>query len=365
MRDPVKDRDALDFVRCMSREVRDCLLEFDKAVKDACGGRALVGNYYGYFFGMPFRAEGWHIETDAVLDSPYVDFLSSPYDYAVASRGGGNQQYARCLLEGFRRRGKLAVLEADTRTTLHKNVGDNLHAKTRSDDIALLARDFAGALCWGCGFWYYDFGYGWYDAPEFTELFKKIYPIRREVKDCRSVAEVLVVGDFESVLYTNADSALFCHNRTSGLVYQLGHTGVPFDAASVADVASGKLKDYKVYIFCNLDHMTPGKERLVANLRAKGKRVLLSEKPMTREELCALFAKEGLHVWNDDADSAIYASASCVALHCATGGRKTIRLPRRAKVVMLYPERRLISESTDCFEFTPAESGMSTTIFRY
>jgi len=37
MRDPVKDRAALDFVRCMGREVRDCLLEFDRAAKEACG----------------------------------------------------------------------------------------------------------------------------------------------------------------------------------------------------------------------------------------------------------------------------------------------------------------------------------------
>ena len=365
MRDPVKDRAALDFVCCMAEQVRDCLLEFDSAIKKACDGRALVGNYYGYFFGMPFRAEGWHIETDTVLDSPYVDFLCSPYDYAKPSRGAGNLQYARCLLEGCRRRGKLAVLEADTRTTLHKAVGDNLHAKTRPDDIALLARDFAGTLCWGCGFWYYDFGYGWYDAPEFTELFKKIYPIRREIKDCRSVAEVLVVGDFESVLYTNADSPMFCHERTSGLVYQLGHAGVPFDSASVADVASGKLKDYKLYIFCNLHHKTPEKERIVKNLRAKGKTVLLPENPLSTAELRTLFAKEGIHVWNDDADSAIYASASCVALHCATGGEKTIRLPRRAKVTMLYPERREVSADTDRIVFTPQVDGMSTTIFRY
>ena len=365
MRDSVKDRAALDFVRFMGQEVRDCLLEFDRTIKESCDGRALVGNYYGYFFGMPFRAEGWHLETDAVLDSPYVDFLCSPYDYAPPSRGAGNMQPARCLLEGFRRRGKLAVLEADTRTTLHKNVGDFLYAKTRADDIALLARDFAGTLCWGCGFWYYDFGYGWYDAPEFSELFKKLYPIRSEVKDCRSVAEVLVVGDYESVMYTNADSPKFCHERTSGLVYALGHTGVPFDTASVVDVASGKLRDYKIYIFCNLHHMTPEKKRLVERLRGKGRKVLLPEKPMATAELRALFATEGIHIWNDDADSALYANASCVSLHCATPGEKSIRLPRRAKVMMLYPERRELGASSDRIVFTPQGDGMSTTIFRY
>ena len=176
---------------------------------------------------------------------------------------------------------------------------------------------------------------------------------------------MLVVGDFESVMYTNADSPIFCHERTSGLVYALGHTGVPFDTASVADVAFGKLKDYKLYIFCNLHHMTPGKERLVAKLRGKGRKVLLPEKPMTAAELRTLFAKEGIHVWNDDADSAIYASAACVALHCATGGEKVIRLPRRAKVTMLYPERREIAADTDRIVFTPQGDGMSTTIFCY
>ena len=366
MRDPVKDRASIEFVRFMGEQVRDCLLDFDKAAKDACGGRALVGNYYGYFFGMPYRAEGWHIETDAVLDSPYVDFLCSPYDYAPESRGAGNVQFPRCLLEGFRRRGKLAVLEADTRTTMITGTWDRnwLFAKTRADDIALLARDFAGTLCWGCGFWYFDFGHGWYDAPEFAELFKKIYPIRREIKDCRSVAEVVVVGDFESVLYTNADTVSFCHRRTSGLLHALGHAGVPFDTASVADVVSGKLKGYKVYVFCNLHHMTSDKDRLVASLRAKGRTVLVPEKPMTATELRTLFAKVGVHVWNNDPDSAVYANASCVALHCASPGEKVIRLPRRAKVTMLYPESRIIAVATDRIVFTPQGTGMSTTIFR-
>ena len=138
-----------------------------------------------------------------------------------------------------------------------------------------------------------------------------------------------------------------------------------FDTASVADVASGKLKDYKMYFFCNLHHKTPEKERLVAKLRGKGRKVLLPEKPMTAAELRSLFAKEDIHVWNDDADSAIYASASCVALHCATGGEKVIRLPRRAMVTMLYPERRKIAADTDRIVFTPQCDGMSTTIFRW
>ena len=120
-----------------------------------------------------------------------------------------------------------------------------------------------------------------------------------------------------------------------------------------------------MYIFCNLHHLTPGKERLVAELRAKGRRVVLPEKPMKTAELRALFAGEGVHIWNDDADSAVYANASCVALHCATPGEKTIRLPCKAQVTMLYPERREMSSGTDRIVFRPSGEGMSTTVFSY
>ena len=350
LRDPVKDRPTIDYLRCHSEQVRDCLFDFNRAAKEACGGRALLGNYCGYFFEMPFPAEGWHLENEAILDSPYVDFQVSPFPYQTVARGGGNGQYSRRLLEATRRRGKLALMEADTRTTLTVSPGCHLHAKSRAEDIALLARDFVGQ--------------GWYDAPEFNELFGKIFPIRREITDCRSVSEVLVVGDYESVLLTNAGSSRFNDERTSGLVHALGHTGVPFDSASVADLASGKLKNYKVYIFCNLHWMTPEKERLLAGLRAKGKAVILPEAPLAEVDLRKLLAAQDVHIWDDDPCDVIYANASCVALHSAAPGEKTIRLPRRAKVTMLYPERREIAADTDRIVFTPQGNGLSTTLFR-
>ncbi|MBR4170647.1 MAG: hypothetical protein IKR48_03245 [Kiritimatiellae bacterium] len=366
LRDPVKDRPTLDYLRCHAEQVRDCLLDFNRAMKEACGGRALLGNYCGYFFEMPFPAEGWHLENEAILDSPYVDFQVTPFPYQVMARGGGNVQYSRRLLEATRRRGKLAIMEADTRTTLIGDTWDrtHLHSHTREEDIALMARDFVSTLCWGCGFWYYDFGQGWYDAPEFGEFFKKIYPIRREITDCRSVSEVLVVGDYESVMFSNAGSSRFNDERTFGLVNALGHTGVPFDSASIVDLASGKLKDYRMYIFCNLHYKTPDKERLVAGLREKGKTVIIPETPLTTDDLRKLFAEHNIHIWDEDPRDVIYASAACVALHTATPGEKTIRLPRRAKVTMLYPERREIAADTDRIVFTPIGTTFSTTLFR-
>lgn len=364
-RDAVKDRAVLDYLRCHAEQVRDCQFAFNRAVKEACGGRALVGNYCGYFFGMPFPAEGFHLENNALLDSPWVDFQCSPYVYGRTSRAPGNVQYARCLLEGLRRRGKLALLEADNVMSGFPRHPHGNYTEDVEEDVALLARDFAQTLCWGCGYWYFDFGIGWYDRPEFGEFFKKIYPIREEVSDCRSVSEVLVVGDYDSVAYVSVPGREGEHQRrTTDLVNALGHAGVPFDTAEVADVASGALKDYKVYLFCNLVNVTPEKRALVDSLRAKGRAVVLPDVATDPAALRGMLSAAGVHVWNDDPQTAVYANASCVALHSALPGEKTIRLPAPRKVTMLYPERRLFSEKTDRIVFTPSARTLSTTLFK-
>jgi len=77
-----------------------------------------------------------------------------------------------------------------------------------------------------------------------------------------------------------------------------------------------------------------------------------------------LFAAHGVHIWDNDPRDVIYANASCVALHSAAPGEKTIRLPRRAKVTMLYPERREIAVDTDRIVFTSHGDSLSTTLFR-
>ena len=69
----------------------------------------------------------------------------------------------------------------------------------------------------------------------------------------------------------------------------------------------------------------------------------------------------GVHFYNDDADAAVYANASYVALHNARAGRRTIRLPHAARVTELYPEHRPVSAS--CSEFSFDSRGPATTIF--
>ena len=387
LRDPVRDRPTVDYERCHAQTLKELILHCNRSIKEACGFRALVGNYGGYFFGMPEIAEGWHLENDAALDSPYVDFQCSPQVYGRDSRKPGGVQYARCLLEGLRRRGKVSIQEADNSTT-HAGTDYNHWSRDTEGDIALLARDFVQTLCWGCGFWYFDFGQGWYAEPAFAEYFKKVFRIRAETADCSSVSEVLVVGDYESVMFSNVDwPPPREHHFITRQVNELGAAGAPFDSASVADLASGVLKDYKVYIFPNLFYVTPEKERLVERLRAAGKRLVWvgpagaigpegkrpagiakpgeavsPDGPVAAADLRKLYREAGVHIYSDASDAAVYACASYIALHNANAKRETIRLPYPAKVTELYPECRPVGEGVREFSFDAR--GPATTLFR-
>ena len=390
LRDPVKQARVIAYERCHAAVVRDCVLAVNRTAKEACGGRCLVGNYCGYFFGMGANpAEGWHLENDAILDSPYVDFQASPQVYGLASRNPGNPQYARALIEGLRRRGKVLLLEADNSPARAK-ISYCSFSRNQDEDEALYARDFAQSLCWGCGFWYFDFGNGWYGS-DFNEFFRRIYPIRSRVADSSSIAEVLYVGDYESVMFSAVPGKgqERTNAATTQLITALGHTGVPFDSASMKDLMSGKLKDYRVYVFGNLHYLTREKLATVKRLRERGVSLVFIGKesglltsdgvsPETAAKLQSwgrvaetgkgasywkrIFRECGVHVYNEDESAAFYANAGHVALHVGTAGRHCISLPRQMDVTELYPERKKLGAvSAIGFESTGAQTFIFST----
>jgi len=301
LRDPVANRKTADFLRCLSEELKDCLLHCNRTVKEACGRRALVGNYCGYFFGMSYPAEGWHLANEAILDSPDVDFQASPFCYSKYFRALGESQQARSLVETYRLRGKLCMLEADSRTHLEPDHG-HTYAANAEQSVATLARDFCQALTLGCGFWYYDFGKPWYNDPLIFDFFGKIQSIRQLPADCGSAAEVVVVADFESVIYHGTEQypLRVTHTAIDEAVRELGHAGVPFDTLSFGDLQRKNLKEYKVYIFPNLYYVTPEKRAVVDTLKRDGKALVwlfapgyLTDKGLSLDSMAEL---TGMHI---------------------------------------------------------------------
>ena len=268
--DPILDARALDTVRCITRVTADLMLGGDKVIKEACGGRKLVGNYYGYFFGMPFSAVGQHPYLQEVLDSPYVDFCSAPPPYEAWNRDFGYSQISRGIPESFRLRGKLHMVEADTRT--HVAAGArHCYAKTPRDTVQLMARDFINALCCGCGFWYFDFGQAWYGDPEVGEYLKKLRPIWEERVSCESAAQVAVVVDMESTLYQSCEKIYLDNAAADRVRYALTLAGTPCDTILSCDLEDPRLPDYQAYVFVNQVRHNPALVAQAKRLRERGK----------------------------------------------------------------------------------------------
>ncbi|MBR6471196.1 MAG: beta-galactosidase, partial [Victivallales bacterium] len=271
IRDPKLDRAAVDSLRCMADCLTDLMLRVDHIAKEASHRKALVGNFCGYFFGMNFPAEGWHLENRRILASPDVDFQAQPPCYDKRFRDFGEGQPTRSLAESYRAHGKLNLIEWDTRT--HVIVERRYsYGWTPADSVNLLARDFSQSLIRGTGFWYFDFGQGWYEDPLIGEYLKKLQPIRENAADCSSIAQVALVGDLESVYYHGVEKInATITSAINGTLHAATHAGAPFDAIVSTDLGMETLPDYKAYIFLNLCYATPEHRAIVERLRKAGK----------------------------------------------------------------------------------------------
>ncbi len=279
LRDPVSHAWTIDFLHCMQRSLVNSLLAVNKAAKEACKGRALIGNYCGYFFGMGYSAEGWHLVNDEFMNSPYVDFQTSPCCYSM--RELGNSQLARSLWSSYPLHNKMCIFEADTRT--HLAVENRLRlANTVQESIAMLSRDLAQAISKGSAYWYYDFGRDWYNCPEILQFFHKIAPVYDAVKDFGSSAEVAIIADWESGYYhaiqaREGGSQVYASMNTQPR--ELNNAGIQFDAFSFADIDNPALQKYKLFIFPQLFYMTPEKLAKLSAVKKTGKTLLFLNAP--------------------------------------------------------------------------------------
>ncbi len=250
--DPVQDARLLDTMHCITEAVFQTMIEGDRTIKEACGWRKLVGNFYGYFFNMPFPGPGQHPLLLQALESPCVDFHSMPPPYKTPNREFGHPQLSRGVPESYRIRNKLHIVEADTRThTVTYGDDNNCYVRTPQETVQQLARDFVNALCTGCGFWYFDFGQGWYGDPLVGEYLKKLRPIWETWAPCQSAAEVAVVVDMDSVLYQCTDKTSADNAAADRVRYALSLAGVPCDTILSSDLEDPRLPQYKAYVFIN------------------------------------------------------------------------------------------------------------------
>ncbi len=287
-RDPSQEQNVIDYYRCLADLCSDLVIDFCHTVKQVTKGRSLAGAFYGYLMELAWNAgffsEGpdseystyqrsGHLGLQKVLNSPYVDFLVSPYSYGF--RGIGGEGCSMLPSESLRLHDKLYLFEDDTRTHTddHPAYG---RAMNLEETQAILRRNLAYVLTHGQGIWWLvNKGAVLTDSePAFTHMLKQFQEIGEFAlqTDRSPSAEVAVLLDDESFFFqtvkNDLDFSLIFKQRLTGLA----RMGAPFDVYLLEDFLDGKLRPYKLYIFLNAFRLDDDRrEALKRELRREGR----------------------------------------------------------------------------------------------
>lgn len=278
-RDAKTEQAIIDYYRCQHKVTADAIEYFGKLAKQASGGRAIYGIYYGYFMGVYPQAQGGHLDLLRLLKSPNIDYFVAPYEYG--NRLMGMDGRLRSLSNVFNLAGKAHIIEADTRTYLHPRE-EHGRTKNLTESLAAIRREFSTGLIEHTGYWYVDFGPesvgGWYDQPQIMATIKDLYQVaERALKVPRkSVAEVALVCDLDSAYYLSDGEGMgTAYNLIMDTTRELYRTGTPFDAILLPQLEQADLSRYKTLIFLNATAMTDQQAALVQKLRTRGKQAMV------------------------------------------------------------------------------------------
>jgi hypothetical protein len=290
-RDPKQEQNVIDYYHCLADLCGNLVVDFCHTVKEETGGKALAGAFFGYLMELAwnagFFAEGpgsvystyqrsGHLGLSQVLESPYVDFLVSPYSYGF--RGIGGEGCSMLPTESLRLHNKLYLMEDDTRTHTDKDPAYG-RARNMEESQAILRRNFGYVAAHGQGIWWLV-NKGHMDSsfePALTPLlkeFQKLGTFALET-DRSPGAEIAVLLDDESFLYETVrnelDVPLIFHQRLKGLP----RMGAPYDVYLLNDFIRGRLRPYKLYIFLNSFRLDAARRTALKNELCKEGRTAL------------------------------------------------------------------------------------------
>ncbi len=293
-RNPEKEQAVIDYYQCLAELCADLIDDFCGVVKEATGGKALAGAFYGYLLELAwnagFFAEGvdslystyqrsGHLGLGKVLESTNVDFLVSPYSYGF--RGIGGEGPGMLPMGSVKIHNKLYIFEDDTRTHLSRHAGSSFgKVNTLGESEAVLKRNFSYVVTHGHGIWWLGGGgpesphVDLAQEPAFRPLIKRFAEIGELAleMDRSPQAEIAVLLDDESFYYewlrNDLDLPLIFQQRLWGLP----RLGAPYDTYLLNDLVEGRMKPYKLYIFLNAFHLDEKRRaKLEAELRRDGR----------------------------------------------------------------------------------------------
>jgi hypothetical protein len=252
MRDPVRDRAAIDCELCFSDCVADVIAHFARIVKEETGGAWLVSTFHGYV--NEFFRERLHdcgmLAMGKVLANSDVDILTAPDIYLHRKPGVGYPSYMN-QVESVKLHNKVWLAQNDYRTYLDVAT-PSTHFYGRTDDewgtVQQVKYIFLSDLTHACPTQFHDHT-GWrYAAPALWETLGQCADIyRRSLAADRALnAEIAWVVDTLGPLYYGRRHPATAHLIPTQ-VRHLGHTGAPFGRYILEDLEN--IPPHKLWLF--------------------------------------------------------------------------------------------------------------------
>lgn len=264
-----RERDLSDFALFSSQLVADVIAGLASAVKILSDRRLLVAVSYGYTLEFAARSDSGHLALGRILDSPDIDIVAGPTSYA--GRGAGSAGAFPTPLDSVRGRGKLFLVEDDTKTFLAEGeTEDTYNPKIAggADTQAVHQRHFGAALARGAGVAWMDlWGQGWLDNPD---IWRELGALTGRAEQWRQIAgqtnrapDVAVLVDEASLAFVRSDpdglSATLV-TRTRDLILKTG-ASVGFYLQS--DVTRPDFPDCKLCLFVNALRVTTAERQAI------------------------------------------------------------------------------------------------------
>lgn len=287
LRDPVADAAALRYWRFHHEIIGDAIVHFCRKAQEVLQHRKLLGLFYGYLTQLNSERllqEG-HLGYERVWRSPDLDMLYAPAKYG-APRSFERASGYLLTVDSLDLRDKLVFQEIDHTTHIARGTVENGRAipgsgtKLRNafETRQVLRREFALTRVKRTALWWFDFLGGNYASPEMMAMVAELVRAQERLRDVpmRSVAQIAVFGDVQSMYHVNARSSL-----ADDLLVQppdeLARIGAPFDIYNFSDIDHPRLPfaQYKLLVFLNAFRIPPHKRAFIRKELQTGNRTLL------------------------------------------------------------------------------------------
>lgn len=320
LRDPAREGAVMRFYTAYHKVIADTVVHICRAIKEATHNRLLCGVFYGYVTEQPRLQEGGYLAARTVLDSPFIDYIASPYSYQPGNttdargvrvtmtdgagnvlghaRGVAGDGAYRMPMGSLHRRGKLFIAELDPSTyrdtVAHDVIGGHggLGSGTVEGSLRILRRDIGGVLVGGVGGWLFDFGplnhapEGWYAGEPIIGEIRSLMSLAalRPAMDISSEGDMCVLFDQQSFTatahwladqpwesYGIKSTDYINHWFVNTQMRSLRRMGAPLDSLFAFDLTREDVQKYRMFFAVNTFLMTDEDVRAMqAKFRGSG-----------------------------------------------------------------------------------------------